>query len=316
MLGRIQSGYRLSLADTASNMNALDLTTVNATYIELAPTALDATLAPGVAVTDIRLTHLGLSPTAVITETAINSGAGSRIDITDGGSSYRIDLRHNPLEGLVIYGPLDDGNPLGVTLAGANTVTADQATKLAGLSKFTLAPGATLVVSDTATNLLAGANATGLAKATSVALIGTNIVTSGQATSLAALIGFVVDSDATLVVSDSAGNLLATRYAYRSCRRHPSDADRHQLGLGRPGADAFRIAQFQPGHRRNAAGVRQRGQSVPQRQCRRRRHRHQCVADRNRQRHQRRGRHDAGRTSALCPQSPPPGCRSPTARPT
>ena len=137
------------------NLNALDPGRISATYVELAPTALDATLTLCGAVADLNLTHLGLSTNAIITETAISNGAGSEIDITDGGNSYQIDLINNPLQGLVIYGPADAGTPLGVTLAGVNTVTADQATKLAGLQQFTLAPGATLVVSDIATNLLA-----------------------------------------------------------------------------------------------------------------------------------------------------------------
>ena len=98
----------------------------------------------------------------------------------------------------------------GVSLSGANIVTAAQATKLVGLHSFGLATGATMAVSDTAASILASANATGLAKATAVSLSGANTVTAAQATILATLTGFALGSGATLVLSDSAANLLAS----------------------------------------------------------------------------------------------------------
>ena len=108
------------------------------------------------------------------------------------------------------------GNAAGVAkataevLTGANTITAAQAATLAGLHAFSLASGATLVVSDNASNILAPSNAAGLTVATRLLLTGTSTVTAAQAASLAALTGFVVSTRATLVVSDIATNLLAT----------------------------------------------------------------------------------------------------------
>ena len=97
-----------------------------------------------------------------------------------------------------------------VQLTGNNTATASMATTLATKAGFTVAAGASLVVADTATNLLAAGNATGLAKATAVQLTGTNTATAATATSLAAKIGFSIAVGATLVVADSAANLLLT----------------------------------------------------------------------------------------------------------
>ena len=68
-----------------------------------------------------------------------------------------------------------------VTLTGANTVTAAQAETLAKLKGFTVGADATLVVSDSAADLLNGANAGGIAKATGVTLTGANAVTAAQA---------------------------------------------------------------------------------------------------------------------------------------
>ena len=93
----------------------------------------------------------------------------------------------------------------------ANTVTAAQATSLAALAGFALASGATLVVADTAANLLASGNAAGIAKATSViADRHRQHVTAAQATSLACPAGFGLASGATLAVADNAANLLAS----------------------------------------------------------------------------------------------------------
>ena len=87
VLGRIQTSYLLSIADTASNLNTLDLSTVVTPFIELTPTALDATLTVSTSVTALNLTRLGLSTSATVVETAINSGAGTEIDIIDGSNT-------------------------------------------------------------------------------------------------------------------------------------------------------------------------------------------------------------------------------------
>ena len=100
------------------------------------------------------------------------------------------------------------GKATSIQLTSSNTVSASQATQLAARPGFGLATGATLVVADTALNLLATANAAGLARATSTSLTGTNSVTAAAAASLVRLAGFAVGG--TMVVADSAANLLAT----------------------------------------------------------------------------------------------------------
>ncbi len=95
-----------------------------------------------------------------------------------------------------------------VSLTGTNSVSAANADLLVGLKGFALASGATLVVADSAANLLDSANAAGLAKATSVSLTGTNTETAAQAEALSTLKGFALASGATLVVADGAANLL------------------------------------------------------------------------------------------------------------
>ena len=95
-----------------------------------------------------------------------------------------------------------------VSLTGAANVSAAQATTLAAMTGFARATGATLQVSDNAANLLASGNATGIAKATSVSLIGTNSVTAEQATALTRLSGFALASSAQMNVADTAANLL------------------------------------------------------------------------------------------------------------
>ena len=66
-------------------------------------------------------------------------------------------------------------------------------------------------MTDTAANLLASSNATGIAKATTVSLSGTaNTVTTAQANALIAMHGFALASGATLTVADTAANLLAS----------------------------------------------------------------------------------------------------------
>ena len=102
-----------------------------------------------------------------------------------------------------------DAKATSVTLSGtANTVTAAQATVLAALPGFALAPARPWWCPTPPPTCCA--NAAGAAKATSVSLTGTtNSVTAAQATTLAALHGFALASGATLLVSDSAANLLA-----------------------------------------------------------------------------------------------------------
>ena len=100
-----------------------------------------------------------------------------------------------------------------VKLTGTgNTVTAAQALTLVGKQNFALDTGATLVVGDTAANLLLTANSAGVAKATTVKVTGTgpsNEVTAAQAVALAAKPLFAVDNGATLVVKDTAANILS-----------------------------------------------------------------------------------------------------------
>lgn len=115
---------------------------------------------------------------------------------------------------------LDSANAAGlakatsVQLTGSNTVTASQAKSLAAVPNFSLATGATLVVTGTATELLYSANVAGVAKATSVQLTGSsNTVAVNQATTFAALRNFSLATGATLVVQGSASNLLNISYA-------------------------------------------------------------------------------------------------------
>jgi hypothetical protein len=99
-----------------------------------------------------------------------------------------------------------------VTLTANATVTAAQATELAMLgSRFSLG-GFTLTISDTAADLLAPANAAGLALAGSVTLSGAQTVSAMMATELAGLAGFTV-GDNTLIVSDTAANLEFAGYS-------------------------------------------------------------------------------------------------------
>ncbi len=108
---------------------------------------------------------------------------------------------------------LASGNSAGIAIATAVSLTSAKQPSppfmpRRSLHGFGLGSGATLVVSDTAANLLANLSAE--AKATSVSLTGTaNTVTAAQAKTLAALNGFGLASGATLAVADTAANLLA-----------------------------------------------------------------------------------------------------------
>ncbi len=90
-----------------------------------------------------------------------------------------------------------------------NKVTAAQATALAGKPNFSLASGATLVVADSATDLLDSANASGVGKATTVQLTGSNTVSAAQASTLSGLPNFTFATGSTLRVSDSSTNVAA-----------------------------------------------------------------------------------------------------------
>ena len=107
----------------------------------------------------------------------------------------------------------------------------------------------------TAASLLGSSNAAGIAKATAVTLSGTtNTVTAAQATVLAALSGFALAPGATLVVSDTAANLLANAAGAAkatSCVAERHDQQRHR----RAGDDVGFAARLRAGLRRDPAGV-------------------------------------------------------------
>lgn len=95
----------------------------------------------------------------------------------------------------------------GVTISGSNTVTASQATTIAGIGSFGLDNGATFVVADTAANLLSSSYASGVAKATAYVLTGTNSLSVAKATALQALSGLTLGNGASLTIADTAANL-------------------------------------------------------------------------------------------------------------
>jgi hypothetical protein len=98
---------------------------------------------------------------------------------------------------------------ISVTVTGINNnISSSQAATLGSLTGFNTATGSTLVVSDSASNLLVPTNALGIAKATSVKLTGTtNSATVAQTMALAALPNFNLASGANLTVSDTAATL-------------------------------------------------------------------------------------------------------------
>ena len=121
----------------------------------------------------------------------------------------------SPTNGLVIEGTasdiLDSNNSTGQALAASFKVTGDttaaQATTLAALGNFAIASGTTLAITDSAANILLGANSTGVAKADYFSVTGT--VDATTATTLAALMNFrVTPTTGTLVVVDTAANIL------------------------------------------------------------------------------------------------------------
>ncbi|SMC61039.1 VCBS domain-containing protein [Polynucleobacter kasalickyi] len=107
VLNHINSSYLLSVHDTAANLNGLDLSHVKNPYIEFAPTTL-GDIVENTKVTALDLTHVaGLSSTATITEHAINGGAGTEVDITNGGQTYTISLTNTALADLAVYQPVN-----------------------------------------------------------------------------------------------------------------------------------------------------------------------------------------------------------------
>jgi hypothetical protein len=123
----------------------------------------------------------------------------------DGGTITVEDTAANILSGRSTWA----SKVAGVEISGANTVTASQATTIAGLGSFSLADGATFVVSDTAANLVSSGNASGVALATSLVLTGTNSIGVAQATLLAGISNLTLGSGASLTISDTAANLAA-----------------------------------------------------------------------------------------------------------
>ena len=116
-----------------------------------------------------------------------------------------------------------------VTLTGANTVTAAQAETLAKLKGFTVGADATLVVSDSAADLLNGANAGGIAKATGVTLTGANAVTAAQAAALNANITLSAPVGDIVALSDTAADIAKlTRRPFRPCGCRDHNAQRHE----------------------------------------------------------------------------------------
>jgi hypothetical protein len=94
----------------------------------------------------------------------------------------------------------------GETLSASATVNATTAESLATLPHFSVGTGNTLTVSDNATNLLAPANAAGVAIGTTVTLNGAAIVTAAGAETLLQMSNFHLTQP--LTITDTATNLL------------------------------------------------------------------------------------------------------------
>ena len=100
-----------------------------------------------------------------------------------------------------------------VWLQGSNVVSAAKATVLSRLPHFVLSANATLVIEDTATNLLAPENATGIRVASELVLAGTNTVSADQAQRLTILPRLRVRDDAALELSDTTAAILSSSNA-------------------------------------------------------------------------------------------------------
>ena len=222
------------LADTAANLlssaNAGAIT--KASSIQLTGTSNAVTAAQATTLAGLKGFAMGSGATLVVTDTAANIIlAGNATGLAKATSIVLADTAANLLSS-ANAGAITKAASIQLT-GTSNAVTASQATTLAGLKGFVMGSGATLVVTDTAANIILAGNATGLAKATSIVLADTaanllssanavaiakassvqltgktNVVTAAQATTLAGLKGFAMGSGATLVVTDTAANIL------------------------------------------------------------------------------------------------------------
>ena len=157
VLNDITSSYLLSVTDSATNLNNLDLSNLTASRIELAPTTLGS-MTESTGVTDLNLTQLqGLAVDTTIVEHRINAGAGTEVDITSSGVTTSINLAHTPLnslevysvDGIVVYTP--PGELVIITSAGGLTNHFDQiitGTGVAG-THITISDASTVIGSAT-----------------------------------------------------------------------------------------------------------------------------------------------------------------------
>ena len=199
------------LADTAANLllsiNAGAITM--ASSVKLTGTSNPVTAAQATTLAGLKGFAMGSGATLVVTDTAANIIlAGNETGLAKATSIVLADTAANLLSP-ANASAITKATSVQLTAAN-NAVTATQATTLAGLKGFAMGPGAPLFVTDTAANILLASNAKGIAQATSVQLTGANSVTAAQATTLAYLRGFKVGLDATLVVKDTAANILSS----------------------------------------------------------------------------------------------------------
>ena len=163
-----------------------------------------------------------------------------------------VDTATNLIANMTALQALGANNQLAsVTLTGTNTVNNWRASQMAGLPRFSLAPGATLMVADSAYQLLNPDYAAGLTIATSTQVTGVinktkylsaaqvaqlaskgnlsvaadttilvvngaNTVNAAQASSLAAFSTWTLDAGATVTVRDTRANLLNSAGALAS----------------------------------------------------------------------------------------------------
>ncbi|MBT8606644.1 hypothetical protein G6677_09230, partial [Polynucleobacter paneuropaeus] len=132
VLNAIQSSYLLSIVDTAVNLNNLNVSGLNAQYIELTPTTLDPTnplVVTSSNIVDVNLTQLtGMASADVhYQETAINNGAGTELTITDGTNTYKIDLTNVSKANLAVYDYVDPR----ISVQNITTTAAELATNIA-----------------------------------------------------------------------------------------------------------------------------------------------------------------------------------------
>ena len=131
--------------------------------------------------------------------------ANANLEVIDTAANL---LSTNNVASLTKNGSLATKVTLIDPLTGANTVTAAQAATLESMPGFDVAT-AGLIVADTSTNLLANANANGVALATAIKLIGAaNVVDAATAKTLKADIRLTLDATAALTILDTKVNLL------------------------------------------------------------------------------------------------------------